>query len=92
MKYFNGRRKYFVPLFFVITLAFVTKCYCASYYVDFDNGSNANDGTSVSTPWRSLPGTQNPAGGTVGWRVIQAGDSIYIRAGTTYDSTIATLV
>lgn len=80
--------EYFYPLLVAITLALVGKGYCATYYVDFDNGSNVNNGASVSTPWRSLPGTQNPLGGTSGWKVIQAGDIIYIKAGTTFSSLV----
>ena len=33
----------------------------ATYYVDFDSGSDANDGTSRSTPFKTLPGTRNAA-------------------------------
>ena len=84
----NNTNKMFllIPLMFCILL-FLAEAHATTYYVDFDSGNNSNDGLSTDYAWRSLPGTQNPTGGSSGWAVIAAGDTIYIKAGTSYISS-----
>ncbi len=36
--------------------------FAATYFVDFAAGSDANNGTSTNTPWRTIPGTRTTAG------------------------------
>lgn len=62
--------------------------HAAIYFVDLDAGNDSNNGTSTSTPWLNLPGTRN-VGDTayLNTQSIAAGDTIYIKAGTTHNSS-----
>src|SRR5688572_20908434 len=46
-----------------------------TYYIDCQAGSDANNGTSTSTPWRTFA--------NVNGHVFLAGDSILLKRGTT---------
>jgi hypothetical protein len=70
----------------------------AEYYVDFVGGSDAAAGTSVSTPWKTIPGTRNTGntayvsasygGGTIGPSAkVAAGTVFKLKSGTTHDSS-----
>jgi hypothetical protein len=65
----------------------------ATYYVDFDSGNDSNNGVSITTAWRNLPGTCSTATSSslnctnLNTHNIAAGDTIEIKAGTTHDST-----
>jgi hypothetical protein len=64
----------------------------ATYFVDFDNGSDARDGLSQATSWRNIPGTRTASNsgtvsGATGWKKIAAGDTIQIRPGTIHNSS-----
>lgn len=81
--------------FFAILFLYVQFCGAATYYIDFDAGSDANDGASTSTPWRTIPGTYDTGGAaytnaTYGSFTtsakIPAGTILQIKAGTTHDS------
>ena len=50
-----------------------------AYYVDSVNGSDSNNGTSMSTPWKSLSKVNSTTFG--------AGDKIYLKAGSVWNST-----
>jgi hypothetical protein len=59
----------------------------AVYYVDSAGGSDGNPGISQSAAWQNIPGAcpsgaQAPAG--AGWTKIKAGDSIVLKAGSTF--------
>ncbi|MEI8012036.1 MAG: dockerin type I domain-containing protein, partial [Candidatus Omnitrophota bacterium] len=63
-----------------------------TYYVDFDNGNDANNGLTQATAWKNLPGTQSvdastALSGTSGWQKIMPGDVIKIKSGTTHDAS-----
>ncbi len=55
------------------------------YYIDFQNGSDSNNGTSTSTPWQRAPGMQ----GFSGTYTHNPGDQFIFRGGITWDNTIA---
>jgi hypothetical protein len=73
-----------------------------TYFVDPSGGSNANNGTSPSTPWMNPPGTMASSGGSfygnARWGAItgststsnagriQCGDVILLRPGRTFTS------
>jgi hypothetical protein len=62
--------------------------YGLTYYVDYNSGSNSNNG-SISYPWKECPGTQNPIGSTTsGWKIIAAGDTIVFTSGQTWNRPI----
>jgi len=55
----------------------------ASYYVDFDAGSDSNSGTSTGSPFKRCPGDPS-ATGTAASASLAAGDSVFFRAGVVY--------
>lgn len=67
------------------------------YYVDRTTGNDANNGTSPSTPWQTLPGTRTTSnsgflrsawGAITTANTVPAGSRINLRPGTTYDSAL----
>jgi hypothetical protein len=69
--------------------------WAATYYVDPVSGSDANPGTSQTSAWRTLPGTRTASDSgyvTSAWgsitssNKIRAGDTIYLKAGTSHTS------
>jgi hypothetical protein len=80
-----------LPLFTAATLmgqgtcpsnvpAGVTKC----YFIDYAVGSDANNGTTESTPWQHAPGFAN-ATGTVAAHTPSAGEGWIFKGGVTVD-------
>ncbi len=65
-------------LFLTVGLAF-----CADYYIDFDSGSDANNGTSDSTAWKHCPGDPN-ATGVADSTTPAAGDTFLFRGDVVY--------
>ncbi|NLX60338.1 MAG: right-handed parallel beta-helix repeat-containing protein, partial [Phycisphaerae bacterium] len=57
--------------------------YLPGYYVDFEGGNDADDGTSPATAWQHCPGDPN-ATGLAASTVIVGGDTLYFRGGSTY--------
>jgi hypothetical protein len=53
-------------------------CQAAAYYVDAQYGSDANPGTSPSTPWRSLAQASG----------VPSGSRLYLRAGQVFSGTL----
>ena len=80
----------FKSVIFVIPFIFFmnVSSWATTYYVDFNSGDNSNDGTSGS-PWKEIPGTQNPTDiPSSGWVTIQAGDEIIFTAGQTWNRPV----
>jgi hypothetical protein len=85
-----GKRKYVLLtclIFYPFLTIFDSVANGASYYIDYAGGSNANSGTSTSSPWKHSPGdpnaTVNPASKT-----LQPGDTIYFKGGVKYRGQI----
>ena len=57
------------------------------YYIDFDNGLDANTGTSESTPWKHAPGDTNAAGIPAGI-TLTPGSKLRFKGGVTYRGSI----
>jgi len=55
----------------------------ATYYVDYVSGSDSNNGTSTSTPWKHCPGDSN-ATGNPGSTTLSGGDTIIFKGGVEY--------
>ena len=74
----------------ILLLAFAHPALGATHYVDLDDGSDSNGGTSTSDAWLNIPGTRN-TGKTAflsnSWATINAGDTIKIKSGTTHSSS-----
>lgn len=59
----------------------------AIYYIDFATGSDANNGTSTSTPWKREPGDVN-ATGTSDVTTLAAGDTVKFKGGVVYSGLV----
>lgn len=70
----------------LILLAFglAPVAHATTYYADFDTGSDANNGTSTSTPWKRLPGM---TGETVTPN-LTAGDVVCLKGGVTWSDRL----
>ncbi len=58
----------------------------ATYYIDFANGADTNNGISKSTPWQYAPGMANCTANCAAIN-LQPADSVIFRGGTTWDTT-----
>ncbi len=65
-----------------ITAGF-TVYYTASYYVDYANGSDSNDGLSPAGAWKHAPGDVNAASSAASTQ-LKPGNRIVFRGGTVY--------
>jgi hypothetical protein len=68
-----------LALLTVLGLGWQADAWSAAYYVDAVAGSDANPGTSQSTPWKSVPGMS----GATSWGTITSGNKL--AAGSTID-------
>jgi hypothetical protein len=61
----------------------------ATYYVDFAAGSDSNNGTATSTPWKHSPGSIAPEAATANAAITPAaGDVIVFKGGVSYNGQI----
>ena len=65
----------------VLALATCGVAQSATYYVDQTNGSNSNNGTSPSTPWRTVPGMAGYSGSAT----LAPGDTVYFDSADTWN-------
>lgn len=90
----------------ILTLAILTlilllwdpSAFATIYYVDYSTGSDSNNGTSKSTPWKHAPGMQGTGAsggaatdactGTCASTTPVAGDSIILKGGVTWPVTV----
>jgi hypothetical protein len=56
----------------------------ATYYIDYSNGSDANNGTAESSPWQRAPGMN----GFAGTYTHQAGDHFIFKGGVTWPHNV----
>lgn len=59
----------------------------ATYYVDFDGGSDAAAGTATTTAWQHCPGDDNATGNAA--ISLSAGDAVLFKGGVIYRGVIA---
>ena len=74
----------------VLTSLFVlltTFGYAADYYIAFDTGSDANNGTATGTPWQHCPGDANATTNALAHTTV-AGDNFYFKGGVVYYGSI----
>jgi hypothetical protein len=73
---------------FIVTLSLVFSIpdlFGATYYVDYVSGSDSNNGTSPSSPFKHCPGDSNATGNAATvYNNLGAGDTIYFKKGVTY--------
>ena len=76
-------------IFMILSVIFfVDGAYAATYYVDFSTGSDTNNGTSTSSPFKRCPGDTS-ATGTAASTTLSAGDTVYFKGGVTYTGSIS---
>src|SRR5687767_5704986 len=75
-----------VAVSFVLLLA--SRVSAATYFVDFATGSDTNNGTSTSTPWKHCPGDPN-ATNIANSTTLTAGDVVNFKGGVKYRGQIA---
>lgn len=61
--------------------------WATTYYVDYDSGSDGNDGRSITAPWQHCPGDFN-ATGVPANTTLTGGDTVYFKAGVRYRGKI----
>lgn len=77
--------KRMISIFFIIiTLFSYSTVFAATYYIDYDNGSDSNMGTSKNTPWKRVPGMV----GFSGSFTHQPGDTFIFKGGIIWPSSI----
>ncbi|MGP8153998.1 MAG: hypothetical protein ACLQBQ_07650 [Smithella sp.] len=52
----------FIPLVLLLMLGYSTTIFSATYYIDYASGSDANNGTSITQPWKRCPGMKGFSG------------------------------
>lgn len=70
-------------LIVICGLSCCTTAYAVTYYVDYDSGGDAEDGTSPDTAWQHAPGDPN-AEGRPQAVIPGAGDQVLFRGGVRY--------
>ena len=72
---------------------FLAPAWATAYYIDYSSGSNANNGTSKTTPWKSHPYMTNAAGcaGAPPSYTHAAGDVFIFKGGVTWPAACFTM-
>ncbi len=95
----GGQRSCHAVCLLLVLFLWSTAAQSAVYYVNFDNGSDANSGTATSTAWKTLPGARKAnnsgyvstsfGGGVFTYNAnkVPAGTTFKLKRGTTLDST-----
>ena len=73
-------------LLILALMAWSLRLFAATYYVDFDTGSDSNNGTATSTPFKYHPDDNNATGNAN--IVLAAGDIVYLKGGVNYCSRL----
>jgi parallel beta helix pectate lyase-like protein/dockerin type I repeat protein len=72
-----------VPTVLLALVVTVTVAHGATYYVDYDAGTDTSAGTTPGTALKHCPG-DNAAGGTAGSTSLAAGDTVIFKGGVHY--------
>ncbi|MCP4178969.1 MAG: T9SS type A sorting domain-containing protein [bacterium] len=80
--------KIFKVIFYIILIGLSSELYAqTTYYVDFENGSDTNNGTKETTAWKHAPGDENAVDVPSNVELL-AGDIILFRGGVVYKGSI----
>jgi hypothetical protein len=60
-----------------------------TYYIDYENGNDANSGACTTSAWKHAPGDDN-AEGNAGLAELSSGDIVYFKRGVAYIGQINT--
>jgi hypothetical protein len=69
---------FFVTCLFILLSSQIA--IAATYYIDYVSGSDSNNGTSTSTPWKYAPGLH----GWTGSATLSNGDKVILKGGVTW--------
>jgi len=77
---------------FFVSIAMSVGAQAATYYIDYATGSDSNNGTSKSTPWKHAPGMIGTSGNVLSYETTHynssntdvAGDSFIFKGGVTW--------
>lgn len=76
-----------MKLFLSISLLLCFSLSAATYYVDFDGGSDSSNGTTTGAAWKHSPDDAN-ATGTADSVTLAAGDTVIFKGGVAYRGTL----
>ncbi len=71
----------------IITLFLFTSSYSKSYFVDFSNGDDSQNGMSTSQCFKHCPGDKNAVGQPAKTR-LESGDTVFFRGSIVYAGTV----
>jgi hypothetical protein len=71
---------------FLVTLLVASRASATTYYVDYTNGSDSNNGTSKSTPWKTAPGMVTNSGVSASTS-LNPGDSVIFKGCVTWPNS-----
>ena len=79
----------FIVKLLIAFLLIQTSAFAATYYIDYDGGNDANNGTSKLTPWKRAPGMYGATGNSAARRSSStSGDSIIFKGGVRWPKEV----
>jgi len=89
MQNHNSKFEIFIllPMIFFGLFLFAKASLAATYYIDFQNGNDNNDGLTATTAWKHIPGTRsanNTEWQSTSWGLSTINNSKKVSAGTTF--------
>ncbi len=78
--------KYKILILFIIGISFSLNAQ-TTYYIDFENGQDTNNGTSETSPWKHCPGDVNATDIPNSYTPVP-GDKFVFRGGVVYEGSI----
>lgn len=88
-------KKIIIQSFIIVSLLISSQVYAATYYIDYETGSDANNGLSKSTPWKRAPGMQGCSANCAAYETAHnssdttgAGNSFLFKGGVTWPNTV----
>ena len=80
--------RYYILIYVgLLFLVLTSNAFAATYYVDYAQGNDTNNGTSTSAPFRHCPGDPN-ATDSAASIILSPGDVVIFKRGVTYQGTI----
>ena len=80
----------YLGIFFLGFFGLAKSSWATTYYVDYDNGTDNNNGAAMTAPWKHAPGASD-ATGNAGSTTLAAGDIVYLKGGVKYRGALITV-
>lgn len=79
-------KRIFQVVLLLIMLILTSGAWATTYYIDYENGSDLNNGTSKATPWQLAPGMNGCANNCLAKQTagVLPGDEIILKGGVTW--------